>query len=413
MDSCEAVEKEIDRVVKKFTDVKGDSIETINEIISVLSVCLNSLGLYSLFTLRDGNFLYSVLVLGTMDRSSSLSTEQTIELKNVIKRCKTKLQKIGVEHRNLHASVSKVGKAIDRHFVPDCQSIAPLDLCESAQFQGILTQVIAEHFNRQGMTDVADSLAEESRLSHEQDIHLELFADLYQMWESINHRNLGPAIEWVTQYCSELQTRKSSLEFKLHRLVYLQLLEKGIPAQAEAIAYSRAHFNKFMGRFDKEIQALMGCLIYVPMGYENTVYSSLFSNEMWVDAADSFLRESCELIGVNRDSCLEIIVNSGIYALPSLLNLKQIMVKNAVSGVWSGRNELPIEIDLGPEHRYHSTFTCPILKQPSTDQNPPMKLKCGHVISKDAMHKLTRGLMLKCPYCPKESTVSETKKIYF
>lgn len=44
MDSCESVEKEIDKVIKKFTDVKDNSVETINEIISVISVLLNSLG---------------------------------------------------------------------------------------------------------------------------------------------------------------------------------------------------------------------------------------------------------------------------------------------------------------------------------------------------------------------------------
>lgn len=348
-----------------------------------------------------------------MDSNSEMTQEQSTELLNVIKRCKTKLLTIGTDHRNLHASVSKVGKAIDRHFIPDYQSIAPIDLFESDRFLSILNQVIAEHFNRQGMTDVAEKLVEESRLPQEQDIHLELFADLYQMWEAITKRNLGPALEWASQYSTELNARNSTLEFKLHRLAYLQLLSQGVSSQAEAISYTRAHFKKFIHRFEKEIQMLMGCLIYLPMGYENTPYSHFFNNDMWVDAADSFITESCDIIGVNKDSSLEIIINSGCYALPALMNLKQIMVKNHVSGVWSGRNELPIEIDLGTEYRYHSTFTCPILKQPSTDQNPPMKLKCGHVISKDALHKLTRGLMLKCPYCPKESTVSEAKKIFF
>lgn len=222
------------------------------------------------------------------------------------------------------------------------------------------------------------------------------------------------ALEWVTQYSSELDARNSSLEFKLRRLAYLQLLEKGVTAQAEAIAYTRAHFNKFINRFEKEIQTLMGCLIYLGTNdFQNTPYCTLFNNDLWVDGADSFIKESCEIVGVNRDSSLEIIINSGCYALPALMNLKQIMLKNRVSGVWSERNELPLEIDLGPEYRYHSVFTCPILKLPTTEQNPPMRLKCGHVISKDAMHKLTRGLMLKCPYCPKESTVSEAKKIFF
>lgn len=303
---------------------------------------------------------------------------------------------MGVDHRNLHATVSKVGKAIDRNFTADYQSIAPMDLFDSEKHLEIVNQVIAEHFYRQGLNEVADKLVQEGSLPPEEDIHLELFADLYQNYEAITRRNLCPALEWVKQYSSELDDRKSCLEFKLHRLAYLQLLEQGVNSQAEAIAYTRAHFNKFINRFEKEIQMLMGCLIYIglPNGFQNTPYSSLFNEELWMDAADSYLKESCEIVGVNKDSCLEIIVNSGCYALPALMNLKQIMMKNRVSGVWSERNELPIEIDLGSEFRYHSVFTCPILKLPSTEQNPPMKLKCGHVISKDAMHKLTRGLTL-------------------
>lgn len=44
MDACDAVEKEIDKVIQKFSDVKGESVETITEIISIFSVILNSLG---------------------------------------------------------------------------------------------------------------------------------------------------------------------------------------------------------------------------------------------------------------------------------------------------------------------------------------------------------------------------------
>ncbi|XP_070500363.1 E3 ubiquitin-protein ligase RMND5A-like [Chironomus tepperi] len=394
MDAIDAVEKEIEKVISKFSGVKKQSEETLDEIISVLSVCSSS--------------------LCRMDSDATIPEQQANELKNVIARCKAKLQSIGTEHRGLHATVSKVGKAIDRHFTPDYQSIAPMDVFESDKYIEILNQIISEHFYRQGMNGVAESLVNESALPPEEDIHLELFADLFQMSEAILNKNLGPALEWVTQYSSELDARNSTLEFKLRRLAYLQLLEQGVNGQAEAIAYTRAHFNKFINKFEKEIQMLMGCLIYLGQhDFQNTPYSMLFKEELWVDGADSFIQESCEIVGVNRDSSLEIIINSGCYALPALMNLKQIMVKNRVSSVWSERNELPIEIDLGPEYRYHSVFTCPILKLPSTEQNPPMRLKCGHVISKDAMQKLTRGLMLKCPYCPKESTVSEAKKIFF
>ena len=56
--------------------------------------------------------------------------------------------------------------------------------------------------------------------------------------------------------------------------------------------------------------------------------------------------------------------------------------------------------------RYHSVFSCPILRQQTTFANPPMRLKCGHVISKDALEKLTTQAAMasasashiKCPY---------------
>lgn len=45
MDPCDVVEREVDKVIKAFTDAKSDSAEIINEIISVFTVLLNSLGL--------------------------------------------------------------------------------------------------------------------------------------------------------------------------------------------------------------------------------------------------------------------------------------------------------------------------------------------------------------------------------
>lgn len=44
MDACESVEKEVDRVVTKFTDIKDETISAIDEIKSVLLVCKASLG---------------------------------------------------------------------------------------------------------------------------------------------------------------------------------------------------------------------------------------------------------------------------------------------------------------------------------------------------------------------------------
>lgn len=129
----------------------------------------------------------------------------------------------------------------------------------------------------------------------------------------------------------------------MHRLAFVQILNGGVPSQTEAIQYARVNFSKFVNRFEKEIQTLMGTLIYLPMGVENSPYKFLMAPEMWIEAADTFLKDSCSLLGIIKDSPLSVIVNAGGTALPALLSLKQVMQSRQVTSIWSGRDELPVK----------------------------------------------------------------------
>lgn len=163
--------------------------------------------------------------------------------------------------------------------------------------------------------------------------------------------------------------------------------------QTEAVNYAKTFLTKFIPRFQKEVLTLMGTFLYLPNGIENSIYRDLVAPEMWIEAADTFIKDACIVLDINKDSPLSVVVNAGCVALPALLNLKQVMATRQVMSIWTARDELPIEIDLEPENRYHSVFSCPILRQQSTEDNPPMKLVCGHVISRDALNKLNNGAM--------------------
>lgn len=193
-----------------------------------------------------------------------------------------------------------------------------------------------------GMDDIAETLIRESGLPKE-DISEEPFAELNKIFEQIHSRNLQPAIEWATKFSEELEYKNSSLEFKLHRLAFIQILKGGPKAQSEAISYARANLSKFVVRFQKEFQILMGCLLFLKVGLENSPYSYLLRDDMWIECADIFIKDACMLSGINKDSPLAVIVNAGCVALPALLNLKQVMSRQ-VQGIWSEKDELPVSI---------------------------------------------------------------------
>lgn len=158
----------------------------------------------------------------------------------------------------------------------------------------------------------------------------------------------------------------------------------------------------------------MGMLLYIQNGINSSPYSNLFDVELWVDVYETFTRDACLILGITVQSPLSVCINAGCTALPALLNIKQVMNQRQVTGIWNGRDELPIEIDLGNENRYHSTFACPILRQQSSENNPPMRLVCGHVISRDALNKLcNNGNKMKCPYCPMEQSPTDARLIFF
>lgn len=220
-------------------------------------------------------------------------------------------------------------------------------------------------------------------------------------------------MEWAKEHRAELQNHNSCFEFKLHRLQFIELLRGGIDNQMTLINYSRAHFTAFAARFSSEIQTLMGSLIFLRSGIASSPYAFLLDQNNWTEICNMFTKEACSLLEVSVESPLSVTFNAGCIALPALINIKQAIQQRHVTGVWTSRDELPIEIDVTRKCHYHSIFACPILRQQSSDNNPPMRLTCGHVISRDALNKLTNGSKLKCPYCPVEQNPADARLIVF
>ena len=72
----------------------------------------------------------------------------------------------------------------------------------------------------------------------------------------------------------KLKEINSTLEFNLHRLNFIKLITQGAKLQLDALKYAR-NFTPFASSCKKEIQRLMGSLLYINSGIEDSPYSSL------------------------------------------------------------------------------------------------------------------------------------------
>ncbi|CAL1539659.1 unnamed protein product [Lymnaea stagnalis] len=393
MDACLAVDKELEKLFEKYASANERGQQTLDEFVHSLKSFISEL----------------------LERPPDelVSEGARIAIAAFIERARTVTNSVSTFHKDLHGSVSKLGKTIDRNFTSDFSAIITEGAFDGESRQRLLNEVICEHFLRQGLLDIAESLNVDANLGLSQE-RKEPFLELHRILEALRQHNLEPALEWAEINRDELNKRNSPLEFKLHRLRFIELIKYGSIKQREVLQYARK-LAPFADMHMKDMQLLMGSLLYLNEGIANSTYSFLFEDSSWAEICDIFTRDACGLLGLSVESPLSVGINAGCKALPPLLSIRQVMQSRQVAGVWSSKEELPVEIDLGQDYRFHSIFACPILRQQSTEQNPPMRLTCGHVISKDALHKLVVGSSnrFKCPYCPVEMTTGETKQIYF
>nr|ACO15319.1 RMD5 homolog A [Caligus clemensi] len=405
MNACLGVRKEVEKVIGKIHEWNKSKNDDLDGNITRVQEILEKLKAH--------------------EAEEKLNPVEIYVIRIALINIKKTITQIASQHRDLHSSVSKVGKTIDRHFISDFNSVSKDDFFSEDSKTRFLHQVILEHFYRTGRLELSEVLRQEAQINEYQALK-EPFFDLNSILESLWNKDLGPALEWAFTLRSEWNARVkygpyvknvqsdggsgSPLELRLHRLRFIEMLRSG--KRLEAIKYARQYFPQFVESHEKEVQTLMGACMYTNL--DESPYAHLLSPSLLADVCDHFVREACALMGVSVESPLSVVVNAGCQALPALLNIKQVMLHKQVSGtLWNAKDGLPIEIDLGNNCRFHSVFACPILRQQTSDLNPPLRLTCGHCISRDALPKLSPGQKIKCPLCPIEQNPNDARQITF
>merc|ERR1719400_637878 len=249
MDACMSVEKEVDRVVNKLNNLKGSMEAGIDEQIAAIEKLQKDLA--------EEN-----------EGGSGISATQMDMVKQVSSEVNKNVTKIATEHRDLHSSVSKVGKAIDRNFVSDFDCTSREDVFSGLSKSSLLTEVILQHLYREGKLEIGETLSKESGIVQYQDIRGP-FIELNNILEALKTRDLGPVLERVAKNREALNRRgttllfsevdgiqsvkqKNSLELRLHKLKFIELLRQS--KKMEAIKYARQNFPSFVAGQEKEVQ---------------------------------------------------------------------------------------------------------------------------------------------------------------
>jgi len=247
------------------------------------------------------------------------------------------------------------------------------------------------------------------------------FQEMYTVLRELReNRNLEPAIEWARRNSNLLDSRGSNLLFELCRLKFIQLFVSGstslsghqnpLDGPLLALQYAQTSFKDFQPRYATEISQLMGAFPFYQNIHESP-YRALFDNDAsWNDAASSFTKEFCSLLGLSPESPLFVAATAGCIALPLLAKAAEIMRINRTD--WTTAEEMPVPIPLPPAYIFHSIFVCPVSKEQATDSNPPMMMPCAHVICKESLDTYSKGSKFKCPYCPSESHPSQSIRVY-
>ncbi|GLC47422.1 hypothetical protein PLESTB_000542700 [Pleodorina starrii] len=340
--------------------------------------------------------------------------------------------------KDFHTSISKLGKALERALDMEadvCRALRPSPALSNDP--GLLARVIAEHFYREGRFALGDALAAEAGLMDAEALRAP-YAAMHTVLEQIRAHNLDPALQWAVEHRPQLSQDggPSAFEFRLHSLNFVHVLQS--QGRTAALSYAKRHFAPHAARHLQDIQRLMGCLLFADRERKQKEeqqqgeaaapgsagacgcpapvphpYSDLMSPSSWNAAAREFAKQACSLMGQSSESPLTTVVAAGSVALPVLLKLAAVMERNMQD--LRTVEQLPVEIELGPEFVFRSIFACPVSRDMSTPDNPPMLLPCGHVLCEQSVAKLakTRTRPFKCPYCPQEARLDMLKALTF
>ncbi|KAK3008607.1 hypothetical protein RJ639_014349 [Escallonia herrerae] len=343
---------------------------------------------------------------------SRIELTSQLDQKSILAELKMKLKEISPlgqlegTQKELNIALSKYPKLLEKSFSPDISKAH-----RNIDFDvHTVNHIIAGHFYREGLFDLGDCFVDEAGEPEAAD-KKSPFLEMYHILEAMRSLDLEPALTWAGVNHEKLEQNGSDIELKLHRLQFMEILQKS--GRDEALKYARTFLAPFASKHMAEIQKLMACLLWAGR-LDSSPYFELLSPTHWDKLSEVLARQFCNLIGQSYESPLSVTIAAGVQGLPTLLKLMSVMTGKKQE--WQSMKQLPVPVDLDREFQFHSIFVCPVSRDQASDENPPMLLSCGHVLCKQSITKLSKNNStrpFKCPYCPFEVQVAQCRQLYF
>ncbi|KAM7537035.1 hypothetical protein Aperf_G00000076468 [Anoplocephala perfoliata] len=337
----------------------------------------------------------------------------------------------------------------------------------------LLSAILVEELVRSGYGSVAVKLAKEAGLS-EEDVGMGMFREVGSMVFALKNGDLEPAKAWLATHEASIGPVAKDLKYVLAKLEFLLDVQKcsGSPA---AVIGCLSEISPYSKDYPEDFKHIMGSLLFMDRDLSSTPYAdlsltdqpgnirqfttasgvslpilpmvSLFADEegenkpaesmetsemetmdesveenlkpnAFVRAAHLFGAVACQhQLALSSIGPLRMAFASGLKVLPKLHKVQKAFswLPSYTKAGSDGTQTLPVTVELDSVAQQHNIFHCPVMKEVSSWSVPPVRLHCGHAISREAYNSLanTERRKVKCPYCPKESTREQVMTLFF
>lgn len=352
------------------------------------------------------------------------------------------------------------------------------DIISQSTKEDLILQILTNYLIRNGRYDIITQMKQENLTKMNEIVvnfeKKDIFLKLYKIVENLRQSDLVLFDEWISNSENfvnfktffEFKLKFRNLEFLRGKLKFL-ILAKQQPE--EAFSFAREYFTRFKQdkMLKEQIQNLMGFIVFQKSSERKEKEEISKEIEICLNLLKiSFVEVFCEVNNIAMKSYLETTLKAAIEVLPSLskgmkvatmkkdfkkshvelerprnLRLRRsssdsfssylseetipfvemdkvVEIEPIVSEEralnWRELDELPdtgMTTSLGS---FHSVFVCPITREESKPNNPPIMLACGHVIALESLNRaqFSNG-SIKCPTCPHEQDRDTVTRLYF